>query len=61
MRLEKRRRAPQDRVVKIISKIGNHAETGIIHQVRASVIENPFEYRGRDQCESHDRPRILEV
>jgi hypothetical protein len=59
--VKKCRRALQDGIVKVVAQIRNHAEPGIVHQVRARIITDPFQYGGRNQGKCHDRPRILKV
>ncbi len=59
--LKKGRRPPQDGVVKIVAQIGDHAESGVVHQIGSSVVENALQHGGGDQREGNDRPRIVEV
>ncbi len=58
---EKSRRAPQDRVVKIVAQVGDHAEAGVVRQVGASIVEYPLQDGCRYQRERYHRPRILKV
>ena len=59
--LKKRRRAPQHGVVQIVAQVGDHAESGMVHQISAGIIENAFQDRGRDQRVRHNRPGIVKM
>ena len=54
-------RAPQQRSVKIIAQVGDHAEAGVVHQVRSRVVADSLQHRRRHQRERHDRPGIGKV
>ena len=54
-------RAAHDCVVKIVAQIGDHAETGMVHQVRAAVVENSLQHRRPDQGDRNHGPRIGEA
>ena len=45
--LEERNRAAQDRLIQVVAHIGDHAEAGIIRQIRAGVIANALQQRRR--------------
>ena len=53
--------ASQQGGVKIVAQIGDHAETGMIHQIRTGVVANAFENGRGNQCKSHDAPGIREM
>ena len=54
-------RAAQQGGVEIVAQIGDHAETGVIHQVGPGVVADAFENCGSDQRKSHDGPGIGEM
>ena len=58
---KKSRRAPQDRVVEIVAQVGDHAEAGVVHQIRSRVIENSFKHGRTDQRNRDHGPRIREM
>ena len=61
MLLEKGDGAPQDGIVQIVAQVRDHAEAGIVHQVRSAIIEDPFEQSRSDQGEGDDGPFVVEV
>src|SRR5689334_19562468 len=61
MPLEKSRGSAQQGVVEVVTQIGDHAETCVVHQVGTGVIKNTLEHGGADQGKRHDGPRVLEM
>ena len=59
--LEECGRAAQDRVVKIVAQVRNHAESSMIDEVGADVVEDSFENRGSDERPGDDGPGIVRV
>src|ERR1022692_967512 len=53
--------AAQDCVVKIVAKVSDHAEAGMVHQIRARVVENSLQYGGADQGDRDHVPCIREM
>ncbi len=51
----------QDRVIEIVTQVGDHAESGKVHQIGSGVVEESFENRGGNQGKGDDGPGILEV
>src|ERR1700761_4525259 len=61
MLLKERNGTAQNRVVQIVTQVGNHAESRVVDQVGPAVVENTFQYSGRDQGERHDSPGIMQM
>ena len=54
-------RAPQDRIIEFVAQVGDHAESGIAHQIGSYVVANSFDNRGPNEGDSHHRPGIVEL
>ena len=48
-------------VVEIVAQVGDHAETGVVHQVGTGVVEDSLEYRRRNQRKGDDGPGIVKM
>src|SRR5579872_5178204 len=57
--LKERHRPPQDRLVEVVPHIGDHAEPGIVRQVRARVIANALQQRRRHKRKRNRRPVVV--
>src|SRR5579883_73290 len=57
--LEERDRTPQDYFIQVITQVGDHAEAGVVHQIRACIIADAFQQGGNDQGERNHCPDVM--
>src|SRR5262249_43714187 len=54
-------RAPENGLVEPVPKISDHAESGIVDQVRAQIVAKRLQERSRNQRKSNYRPRVVKM
>ena len=46
---------------KVVPQVGDHAKTGVVHEVGSNIVEDPLQHRGGHQRKGNNRPWIVKV